>query len=101
MADRAFAGGHADLRAGFFGTEDEQRQTVDRLRRQAVPLVVFNEGEVAGFREAFPIIVQFLDANYHSAGTRSLDERTPIVLLVRNNLNPRRVWAPLDWPCFR
>jgi hypothetical protein len=100
MADRAFAGGHADLRAGFFGTEDEQRQTVERLRQQTVPLVVFNEGEMAGFRESFPLIIEYLDANYVPAGTRALDERTSIALLVEKDLIATRTWPPLDWPCF-
>jgi hypothetical protein len=101
MADRAFAGGHADLRAGFFGTDEEQAQTIARLRRQSVPLVVFNEGELAGFREGFPLIAQYLDGHYDAAGTRPLDERTSIALLVRNDLIPRRTWPALDWPCFR
>jgi hypothetical protein len=101
MADRAFAGGHADLRAGFFATEEEQRQTVARLRRQSVPLVVFNEGEVPAFREAFPLIVQYLDGAYAPAGTRAIDERTSITLLVEQWRQPRGTWAPLDWPCFR
>ena len=41
MARRAFAGGHADLRPGFFGTEDAQRLTVSRLERQSVPIILF------------------------------------------------------------
>ena len=32
LARRAFAGGHADLRPGFFETEDAQRLTLERLR---------------------------------------------------------------------
>jgi hypothetical protein len=37
LARRAFAGGHADLRPGFFETEDAQRLTLSRLQKQSVP----------------------------------------------------------------
>ena len=33
IARRAFAGGHADLRPGFFEFEEAQRLTLERLRR--------------------------------------------------------------------
>jgi hypothetical protein len=101
MADRAFAGGHADLRADFFDTEAEQRQTLERLQRQTVPMVVFDDGQIPGFRESFPLITRYLDERYVSAGTRQIDERRSITLLVERNRPAPRTWEPLDWPCFR
>ncbi len=101
MADRAFAGGHADLRAGFFDTEAEELQTLERLRRQSVPLVVFDDGQIPGFREAFPLITRYLDERYVSAGSRPLDDRTSVTLLVEKGREPQRTWEPLDWPCFQ
>ena len=57
MARRAFAGGHADLRPGFFTSESAQRLTVSRLERQSVPIVLLDTGEsLEGFRESFPIV---------------------------------------------
>jgi hypothetical protein len=101
MADRAFAGGHADLRADFFDTEAEQLKTLERLRRQSVPFVVFDDGHIPGFRESFPLITRYLDERYVAAGTRPIDERTSITLLVEKGREPLRTWEPLDWPCFR
>ena len=101
LADRAFAGGHADLRAGFFDTEAEQLKTLERLRRQSVPLVMFDDGQIPGFRESFPLITSYLDERYVSAGSRPLDGRTTITLLVEKGRQPQRTWEPLDWPCFR
>ena len=45
LARRAFAGGHADLRPGFFETEDAQRLTLERLQRQSVPLILLETDE--------------------------------------------------------
>jgi hypothetical protein len=101
MADRAFAGGHADLRSGFFGTEEEQRTTVARLQQQSVPVVVFDAGEERGFRESFPIIVDYLDARYRRSDPIELTDRTTVVLLLDPGRPVRRRYEPLGLPCFR
>ena len=43
LARRAFAGGHADLRPGFFKTEEAQRLVLDRLQRQSVPVILLDD----------------------------------------------------------
>jgi hypothetical protein len=98
MADRAFAGGHADLRAGNYNTLEDQRLTIARLQQQSVPMVMFDTGEEPGFRESFPLIARYLDEHYTSAGVREIDDR--IELFVDKNRMARGTWAPLDWPCF-
>ena len=40
FADRPFAGGHVDVRAGYLADEGDQRAAVARLERQSVPLVI-------------------------------------------------------------
>jgi hypothetical protein len=98
MADRGFAGGHADLRAGNYNTEEDQRLTIARLQKQSVPMVIFAAGEEPGFRESFPLIVRYIEEHYVSAGVREIDD--DIELFVEKNRAPRRRWEPLDWPCF-
>jgi hypothetical protein len=101
MARRAFAGGHADLRPGFFATDEAQRLTLQRLRAQSVPIVLLDtETSLQNFRESFPIVTQYLDARYRLAGTHVFDGRFGVSLFVRRDLTPRGTWAPLAWPCY-
>jgi hypothetical protein len=101
LARRAFAGGHADLRPGFFRTEEAQRLTLARLRSQSVPIVLLDSGdELKNFRESFPLIVAYLDSQYREAGTRVFDGRFGITLYVRRDLTPTGTYAPFEWPCY-
>jgi hypothetical protein len=101
LARRAFAGGHADLRPGFFETEEAQRLTVERLSRQSVPLILLDtEKSLENFHESFPIVVAYIDAHYQRSGTHVFDERFGISLFTKKGLTPTSVWRPLGWPCF-
>ncbi|MEW5984314.1 MAG: hypothetical protein AB1806_18330 [Acidobacteriota bacterium] len=102
LAQRGFAGGHADLRAGFFRTPEAEALTLERLRRQSVSVaVVAAEPEFSSFLEAYPRIAEHFDAHYRTAGEQALDGRFSVVLLVENSLVPTGTYAPLGWPCFR
>jgi hypothetical protein len=101
MARRGFAGGHGDLRPGFFTSEAAQRLTLARLQRQSVPVILLEAGkEYENFRESFPLITAYLDRTYRIAGTKTFDGRFGTTLLVRRDLTPKGTYAPLDWPCF-
>jgi hypothetical protein len=101
LARRAFAGGHADLRPGFFETEDAQRLTLSRLQKQSVPMILLDTDEsLRNFRTSFPIIVKYVDAEYRLAATHVFDGRFGISLFVRRDLEPARTWEPLGWPCY-
>jgi hypothetical protein len=101
LARRAFAGGHADLRPGFFRTDDAQRLTVSRLERQSVPIILFEaDREFANFRKSFPLVMAYVDAHYQMAGAHVFDGRFGTTLYVRNDLTPTGTYAPLGWPCY-
>ena len=101
LARRAFAGGHADLRPGFFTTREAQELTLARLQRQRVPVVLLESGDsYAQFRESFPLVTAYLDEAYTLAGTRVFDRRFDVQLFVRKGLVPRRTYEPFGWPCF-
>jgi hypothetical protein len=101
LARRAFAGGHADLRPGFFNGPAAQELTVARLQRQAVPIVLLEAGkELENFRESFPIVTAYLDKTYRVAGTKEFDGRFGTTLLVRRDREPFGTYAPLGWPCY-
>ena len=100
MARRGFAGGHADLRPGFFGTPDEQSLTVARLRGQSVPVILLDAGaSYEEFRKGFPLVMAHIDREYRIAGMRDFD-RHGITLFVRRDRTPSGTYAPFDWPCY-
>jgi hypothetical protein len=102
LADRAFAGGHADLRPGFFRTDEAQQLTIARLQRQSVPLVILETGDaLENFRKSFPLITAYLDRRYDLVGDRALDERYAIHVLASRSIVPVRRYERLDLPCFR
>jgi hypothetical protein len=102
LAERGFAGGHADLRPGFFKSEEMQRLTIERLRRQHVPIALVGAGDnLGGFRESFPLIVRYFDEHYQNMGEQEFDGRFQIRLLVRKDATPTGSFEPLGWPCFR
>jgi hypothetical protein len=101
LARRAFAGGHADLRPGFFNTTEAQTLTIARLQRQSVPLVLLESGEsYRNFRESFPLVTAYLDQHYRVAGVREFDGRFGTTLLVRTDRQPTGTFEPLGWPCY-
>ena len=101
LGNRGFAGGHADLRPGFFTTEEMQRLTVERLERQSVPVAFVGGGPTwGGFREAFPMVVRYFDAHYRSVEERRFGGGDSIQLLVRTDRQPVRTFELLGWPCF-
>ena len=101
LAQRAFAGGHADLRPGFFGTDEAQRLTISRLQAQSVPLILLDTDQsFENFRSSFPLVMAHIDREYRLAGTRVFDERFGVNLFVRKDRTPSGTWEPLGWPCY-
>ena len=101
LARRAFAGGHADLRPGFFRTEEAQRLTLARLRQQSVPLVMLETGDsYDNFRRSFPLVMAYIEANYQQVGTRVFDRRFGVTLFAERRRVPTGVWDELGWPCY-
>ncbi len=101
LARRGFAGGHADLRPGFFKTDEAQRLTLRRLQAQSVPIVLLETGDsLENFRQSFPLITAYLDERYAVAGTHTFDDRFGITVLAARDRTPTRQYQPFDWPCF-
>jgi hypothetical protein len=100
LARRGFAGGHADLRPGFFTTQEAQELTLARLMRQNVPVALLETGEsYENFRESFPLVVRYLDAHYSVAGAHVFDDRYGVTLLVRRGVATKSEYPGLGWAC--
>jgi hypothetical protein len=101
IARRAFGGGHADLRPGFFEFDEAQRLTVERLRRRSVPIILLDtEDSLRSFYRSFPIVTAYIDQEYRQAGMHTFDERFGLTLYVRKDRTPTGTYEPLGWPCF-
>jgi hypothetical protein len=101
LSRRAFAGGHADLRPGFFGTDEDQALVLRRLRNQPVPVALLATGDdLANFRKSFPPLAAYFDLTYEVAGTHTFDGRLGITLLVKSDAHQAGRFEPLDWPCL-
>jgi len=101
LARRPFAGGHADLRSGFFTTERDQRLILARLQRQRVPVALLSTPDaLEDFGESFPLLAAYLDEHYTAAGTHVFDGRYPITLLVNTGERAERRFESLGWPCL-
>ncbi len=101
LARRPFAGGHADLRPGFFTTERDQRQILARLERQHVPIALLaTDDSLENFRASFPLVTAYLDEHYTVAGTHVFDGRYGITLLVNTGERADRRFEALGWPCL-
>jgi hypothetical protein len=102
LSRRAFAGGHPDLRPGFFATEADQQLFLERIRTESVPvLIVPTAAEYPGFVEAFPQVAAYFAENYVPAGERDLDDGLHVAVLTRRDRAVASRYAPLDLPCFR
>lgn len=103
LAQRPFAGGHADLRAGFFTTTADQRLTVDRLTRESVPVVITATGEEQEhFAKDLPLVQRYLLEHYRPLGEFDLGGSRPVGLLVRRDrVSPGPYAFNKEWPCFR
>ena len=102
LSRRAFAGGHPDLRPGFFATEADQQLFLERIATESVPiLIVPPQSEYGGFAEAFPQVAEYFAAHYDPAGERDLDDGLVVGVLTRRDRPPASRYAPLDLPCFR
>lgn len=101
LARRAFGGGHADLRPGFFEFEEAQRLTVERLRQRSVPIILLDtEDSLRSFYRSFPIVTAYIDQEYRQAGTHTFDTRFGLTLYVKKDRVPTGTYESLGWPCF-
>ncbi|MEQ1761019.1 MAG: hypothetical protein ABL986_22155 [Vicinamibacterales bacterium] len=102
LAQRGFAGGHVELRGGgFFATPREQELTVQRWRRQHVPIVIGPTAEqYPDWAESLPLVARYLTTEYRSLGEKNVDG-FEFLLFERRDEQAARVYEPLAFPCFR
>jgi hypothetical protein len=100
FADRGFAGGHVDVRAGYLADERDQRAAVALMERQPVPLAVTEAGAVfeSRYRNESPILVAYLDDAYVDAGDHDFGGESYRVLV--RKAEARHATRRNGLPCF-
>ena len=68
FSGRGFAGGMVVTFGGHWSEPDRQHRIVAKLKTEPVPVVIFQD-DGAEFRATYPIVDDYLRANYRSAGS--------------------------------
>jgi hypothetical protein len=101
-AERNFAGGRVFFDGGWHDSIRDQQFTVDRLRRQRVPIVFVRDQFELMFRKYFPLVAQHVDRNYVKAEPgANADQVAGYQVWVEKSRTPVRTYERLGLPCFR
>ena len=100
-AERAFAGGQVYLKAGWHSSRQAQLTTIERMRRQHVPVVLLDVPTEPEVQNGFPLVYRYVRDNYREAARAAFGGDRDYVVFVKNDLTPRRTYEPLGLPCYR
>lgn len=102
LAGRAFAGGQPTFRPGFYTLESDQRLTLDRLRRESVPVVLLDDERSysSHFVPQFQLIHEYVMAFYDRAGELPAPAGPPVQVLTRRGHHAVHRYRTTDLPCF-
>jgi hypothetical protein len=101
FARRRFAAGQMVFFGGFYTTQDEQREVLDRWRRQVVPIAFTQSAPRfdAEFASDYPLLAEYLRSRYHKVGTLTV-ERGAVVDVWVDDTQTRGPDRETGLPCF-
>jgi hypothetical protein len=75
FAQRRFAAGQMVFFGGFYTSDDQQREAIDRWRRQVVPIALTQPAPRFDdeFASEYPLLAEYLRSRYHKAGTLTVE----------------------------
>ncbi len=100
-AERPFAGGQVYLRAGWHGSEEDQRLTIARMQRQRVPVVLFSTATEPEIQRGFPQVYRYVEEQYQLAMRSDFGGDRDYTVFVKRDVPPRGTYQPLGLPCYR
>jgi hypothetical protein len=102
VAGRPFAGGHPTFRPGFYTLESDQRQTLERLRHESVPVVLLDEeGSYSShFVPQFRLIHEHVMQAYERAGQLPAPAGPPVQVFTERGRATSRHYRDTALPCF-
>ena len=101
LAGRAFAGGQPTFRPGFYRLERDQRETLERLRHESVPVVVLGDAGSYNthFVPQFNLIHEYVMATYERAGELPAPAGPPVQVFTRRGHHVAPRYRTTDLPC--
>ena len=101
FSGRLFSGGMFVYHQGWLSFEDDQLLTVERLRRQSVPIVIAQVDSLGAFEQSYPIIHSHIEERYVLAAESTFgDKGSKYRVLVDASRVPSGVYEPLSLPCY-
>jgi hypothetical protein len=102
FSGRAFAGGMVVVFGDHWSERDRQRQIVAKMESEAVPIAIFVEGSRNGFRDAFPLVDDYLRTRFEEAGSSAFGDPdgTLYAVLTRRDRVATGRDPVFSMPCF-
>jgi len=99
FSDRLMAQRHLVFIGGWAALDDEQRLTLEKVRRSSPPLVFASADRLDdSTRKIYPALVEYVHREYEPAGTVAGDET--YIILARRDRPPLRQYGDGRWPCY-
>ena len=98
-AQRPFAAGQ-EYFGSYFGSEANERFTLERLKQQRVPFAVIPSDYQEEFDSRFPRMVAYVRAHFAPLSDVPVDEEQTIHILVNRDLPAAARDPETGWPCF-
>lgn len=102
VAGVRFAGGQPTFRPGFYTLERDQQLTIERLRRQSVPVIVLDErtSYTSHFVPQFPLVHAHVMAHYEPAGELAAPAGPPLQVFTERGRAATGQYRATGMPCF-
>jgi hypothetical protein len=100
LTRRAFAGGQSTFIPGYYGSDENQRLVLKRLRDEVVPFVLVPGDYARELDQGFPAIMDYVHVRYMPFATLGEDPETGVQILLDRTLRALSQDAETGWPCF-
>jgi hypothetical protein len=101
FADRSFAAGQVRYFSNFYSSPEQQREAIDRWRKQVVPIALTQSG--ARFADEFaidyPLLTEYLRGRYHNVGQLAVEQGAVVDVWVEGT-QKRPADRETGLPCF-
>jgi hypothetical protein len=101
-SERLFAGGQVYLDpGGWHSSPTDQQLTVERLRRQRVPVTLVSAEWEAEVRARFPLVDSYVREHFATVARSKFGGTREYAVMAARGIPASRVYEPLGLPCFR
>jgi hypothetical protein len=101
FADRPFAAGQVSYFSNFYSSPEQQREAVDRWRKQVVPIALIQPAArfADEFANDYPLLTEYLRSRYHNAGQLAVEQGAVVDVWVEGT-QKRALDRETGLPCF-